>query len=300
MRVALLGYGAVAAVHARGFAQRAELSTVYGPDRAKAQAFALAHAIAHAEIELEAAVARADAAIVCSPSPLHYPQSRQVLAARRHCLVELPSCASVREAQDLHTLACGHGLTLQCAQTSRYLEPYRRLREWIPSGRLGAIQHATYIRSIPPRSRSWTDDALLHHAEHPLDLFLDWFGSLEPLGCAAHPGVPGAQDLSLLALAAVNIPISISISYTARLAEVRMTIVGSQHTVATDGFSYIASDDPALNWKGDEQQVYEQAVAEQDRHFLDACRNGTGGIPWEENIRLTNCVEKFAGLWNRR
>jgi len=299
MRVALLGYGAVAAVHARGFGPHGAVAAVYGPDRAKAEAFAGAYGIGHAGSELEAAVARADAAIVCSPSPLHSQQSRQVLAAGRHCLVELPACASGREALDLDALARAGGLTLQCAQTSRYLEPYRRLREWIRSGRLGGIQHVTYIRSIPPRVRSWTDDALLHHAEHPLDLFLDWFGELHPLGCAANPGVPGAQDLSLLA-SADNVPIAISISYTSRLGEVRMTIIGSRHTAVTDGFGYINSDDPGLNWSGDEVQVYEQAVAAQDGQFLNACRNGEGGIPWAETIRLTNCMEEFASLWNGR
>ena len=299
MRVAILGYGSVAAVHARGLKGHAELAAVFGPNREKAEAFARANEITDAETELRAALDRADAAIVCSPSHLHYRQASQALTNGVSCLVELPACASSVEAGELATIARSRQLTVQCAHTSRYLEPYRLLREWIQADSLGEICHVTYVRAILPRARSWADDALLHHAEHPLDLFLDWFGSVQPLGCAAYPDVPGAQDLSLVGSVCGGVPVAVSISYTARLAEVKMTIVGSRHTVATDGFSYIASDDADLTWKGDEQQFYERAVADQDKQFLKACRSGEGGIPWADTIRLTNLVEEFSKLWNR-
>ena len=48
MRIALIGYGAVAAVHARGLvdAPDTRLVAVIGPDLAKAQAFARTHGAA--------------------------------------------------------------------------------------------------------------------------------------------------------------------------------------------------------------------------------------------------------------
>lgn len=298
MRIALIGYGAVAAAHARALPSHAELAAVFGPDPVKAEAFARAHGAIRAATDLETALCRADAAIVCSPSPRHYEHAAAALAAGVSTLVELPACASLEQARRLDALARAAHRNLQCAHTSRYLEPYRRIGGWIRAGVLGEIRQVTYVRAILPRTRSWTDDALLHHAEHPLDLFLNWFGAIRALGCAAHPGVPGAQSVALLGSLNENAPVTISISYEARLAEAKMTLAGSRHTVATDGFGYIESDNPELSWKGDREQAYEQAIAEQDHAFLNACVEGHDGVPWQETIGLTACMEDFAKLWN--
>ncbi len=299
MRVALIGYGAVAVIHSRRLAGYAKLISVFGPDETKARTFAQAHEIPNAYVDLERALAGSDAAIICSPSALHFEQAKAALEAGVHVLVELPACVSVAEAETLSAVARSRRLVLQCAHTSRYAEPYRRVSEWIKTGALGEIRHVHYIRCIPPRKRSWTDDALLHHAEHPLDLFLHWFGFIKPLGCAAYPCIPGAQDLSLIASVCNNVPVSVSISYTSRLPEVKMTLIGTEHTIATDGFTYIAADEPGFTWQGDERQVYESAIQKQDISFLNACRDGQGGVPWHETVKLTNCISEFANLWNR-
>jgi 2-hydroxy-4-carboxymuconate semialdehyde hemiacetal dehydrogenase len=293
MRVALIGYGAVAGVHARCLKDRTELLTVFGPDQTKAEAFAELHGIRHADTDLKTALGRSEIAIICSPSPLHYEQAKEALSKGVHVLVELPACTSTAEANDLAILAGKHQLTLQCAHTSRYLEPYRRLTGWMQAGALGDIRHVHYVRSIPPRRRSWTDDALWHHAAHALDLFLLWFGSLEPLSCAAYPGVPGTQDLALAALVPGKAPAAVSISYTARLPETKMTVIGADHTVVTDGFTYVSSDDARFTWQGCEPTVYESAIQEQDTAFCEACRGSQTGVPWNQTIRLTNCVTDF-------
>jgi 2-hydroxy-4-carboxymuconate semialdehyde hemiacetal dehydrogenase len=297
MRVGLIGYGAVAAVHARCLKQHVELVTVCGPDKRKAEAFAELHGIRYADTNLKVALGRAETAIICSPSSMHYEQAIEALHAGVHVLIELPPCTSKVEAEDLAMAAEKHRWILQCAHTSRYLEPYRRLTNWIQEGALGDIRHVQYVRSIPPRTRSWTDDALWHHASHALDLFLLWFGSLEPLSCAAHPSVPGAQDLSLTALGSGNAPIAVSISYTSRLPETKMTIIGTNHTVATDGFSYMSSDDAHFTWQGCEQTAYESAIQEQDAAFCEACCGSQSGVPWNQTIRLINCVTEFLNLW---
>ena len=299
MRITLIGYGAVAAVHARGLKPHAELVAVCGPDASKAEAFAERHGIGRTDTNMKTALSRADAAIICSPSPLHYEQAREALHAGVHVLIELPACTSRAEAEDLAVLAEKGGLTLQCAHTSRYLEPYRRLTSWLQQGALGDIRHMQYVRSIPPRNRSWTDDALWHHAGHALDLFLLWFGTLAPLSCAAYPGIPGAQDLSLTALAPGNIPVAVSISYTSQLPETKMTAIGTGHTVATDGFSYMSSDDARFTWRGCEQTTYESAIQEQDAAFCEACGGSRTGVPWDQTIRLTGCVTGCSNLWRR-
>lgn len=299
MRVALIGYGAVAAIHAARLKNRTELVAVAGPDGEKAERFAQQHDIPNAERELKSALSRCNAAIICSPSPAHFVQAKEALESSINVLVELPACSSIAEAETLQALAQSRDVIVQCAHTSRYAESYQRITNWIRTNALGEIRHIRYVRSIPPRKRSWLDDALLHHAEHPLDLLLYWFGPVRALGCVAHPGVPGSQEVALLASVCAGVPVSISISYTSRFSEVQMTIVGSEHTIATDGFTYVRSDDPTLTWRGDEQHVYECAIEKQDIAFLEACRNGYGGIPWSETIELTRCVEDFANIWRQ-
>ena len=298
MRVALVGYGAVAAVHARGLKDHTELLTVCGPDQRRAEGFAELYGVRHADTNLKTAVGRADIAVLCSPSPLHYEQASEALDAGVHVLVELPACTSKAEVENLAMLAGKRQRVLQCAHTSRYLEPYRRLTGWMQAGALGEIRHVQYVRSIPPRKRSWTDDALWHHAGHALDLFLLWFGSVKPLSCAAHPAVPGAQDLSLTALTPTKAPVAVAISYSSQLSETKMTVIGANHTVVTDGFTYMSSDEARFTWQGNEQPVYESAIEEQDKAFCAACGGSKTGVPWHQTIKLTNCVADFIDLWN--
>jgi hypothetical protein len=65
-----------------------------------------------------------------------------------------------------------------------------------------------------------------------------------------------------------------------------MLIVGSEHTVETDGFSYVNSDLAELRLQAAQQEVYEQAVGKQDLEFLSACTGENAFIDWAETVRL--------------
>lgn len=292
IRVAIIGYGAVAAIHARQLARQPEvaLAVVSGPDREKAAVFAAAHNVAHHTDDLNEAMEQADAAIIASPSPLHFEQARLSLQAGAHTLVELPPCETLAEAEALAELANTRGSLLRCAHTSRYLAPYLRIKQLIQSGALGQIEQINYLRHLAPRERSWTDDALLHHSAHPLDLLLDWFGATEAIGCVA---TSQSQNVSLLARLPTGAPVSISVSYASRLPQSRMLIVGSQHTIETDGFSFLRSDLSEASQQWDAQATYEQAIGAQDTDFIAACRAQSIGIEWAETIRLMRLVGEF-------
>jgi predicted dehydrogenase len=298
LRLAISGYGEVAALHARQLreCQGAALAAVYGPNAEKARAFAAAHGIDTAVDSLDAALEAADALMVCSPSGLHAEQAARALEAGRHTLVELPACGSVAEAERLAEVAQRRGLVLQCAHTSRYLPPYQRLTGLLHEGILGPIQQLRYVRQIAPRGRSWVDDALLHHAEHPLDLFQRWFGSVRPRGCAAHPQVERCQNLALVGELEDGAPVTVSISYTARLARVELAAIGRDHTIETDGFGFLRSDLPELCLDYDPEQSYERAIRDQDAAFVQCCLEGDGGVPWEDTVKLTRLMEAFRKL----
>lgn len=298
MRIAIVGYGAVAAIHARELAHGsdAELAVVCGPDAKKAEAFALEHGIKRTVTSVDDIVGVADAAIVCSPSGLHFEQARALLQAGVSTLVELPACSSLHEALELGRLAEERGLILQCAHTSRYVEPSRRLGEALSRGTLGSVLQIHSMRTLTLRKRSWSDDALLHHAAHPLHLLLHWFPSLRLIGCAAQPAAIGAQDVAVLAALDHGAPATISISYSSHLPKSEMIVIGDRHTFSTDGFSRVRSDLSELDWDGDAEEAYHTSIRNQDLDFLRACRGEKAGTPWDETITLMRTIDELRQL----
>lgn len=298
IRVAIVGCGAVGSIHAAQLAGQpgVELTAVYGPEPESARAFAAQYGVQTVATSLDEAIAAADAVIVCSPSPLHFDQARECLGAGRHTLVELPPCGDAREAVELGAIAQQQGVLLGCTHTSRYLAPYARIHEALRSGLLGEIQEISYIRYPQLRPRQWTDNALLHHAAHVIDLVMHWCGGLEPLACVTFPRASSAQSVSLVAALPGGKSLTAAISYGARLPVGGMVVVGSKHTVETDGFGYVRSDLEEMRLTADSRDIYERAIAAQDVHFLEACRGNTTYIPWAETEDLMRMIQRFQAL----
>jgi 2-hydroxy-4-carboxymuconate semialdehyde hemiacetal dehydrogenase len=298
IKIAMIGYGAVGSIHVDKLAAEpdVELRAVYGPQLEKASAFAGAHTIKEAHATIAEAITGVDMAIVCSPSALHFEQAYECLEHGVHTLVELPPCVTAAEAVSLGEMARSRGVLLGCAHTSRFVSTYARIRESIRENVLGAVQEINYTRHHHLRERSWTDNALLHHGAHPVDLLFDWCGGLEPQACVALPDAQHAQTVAMLARLPSGGPATLNITYTSRLPHVRMLVVGEQHTLETDGFTYLRSDLADLQFEGDGQQVYEQAIRDQDVAFLRACRGQEQFVPWEETVKLVRTMNRFKAL----
>jgi 2-hydroxy-4-carboxymuconate semialdehyde hemiacetal dehydrogenase len=301
MRVAMIGCGAVGSVHATYLASQpdVELTAVYNPEPDSAVTFAGRYGVHTIATSVEEAVAATDAAIVCSPSAVHYEQALACLRAGRPTLIELPPCGEPGEAEELGAIARQRGVVVGCAHTSRYLAPYARIQAAIQSGLLGQIQEISYIRYPQLRPRAWIDNALLHHAAHVIDLAMQWCGGLAPLAplaCTVFPDASSAQSVSLLAMLPGGKSLTAAISYGAKLPISQMVVVGTKHTVETDGFSYMRSDIEELRFTGDERTVYEQAIAAQDAQFFGACRGETTYIPWAETENLMRMIHRFKML----
>jgi 2-hydroxy-4-carboxymuconate semialdehyde hemiacetal dehydrogenase len=282
LRVGIIGCGSVAAVHARQLRKMAdvELRVACGPE---AQDFAAEHGFLSVAASIGSAIPLMDVAIVCSPSQMHYAQSVELLRAGIPVLVEFPACGSELEAREIGEV--GRDAYVACAHTSRYLEAFRRLRRVIDEGELGMLRQINYVRHIPPRQRSWRDDALTHHAAHVLDLLLQWFGVVAPVSCVARP-VEEAQDLTLKAIAGEGAQVVVDISYTSQLPRLEMTISGDRHSVSTDGFGFVRGDAPGLDAKFDGGREYERAIFLQDRDFLRRA-----GVPWSDTVRLARLTD---------
>ena len=287
MRVAIIGCGAVAAVHAAALRRLGvSIAAVCDSNIDKARSFASRFGVARSVAGLSSALEEVDAVLVTSPSPLHYEHAIEALGRECNVLVELPPCESAGEASLLDEAARRSNLVLRCAHTSRYLEPYQRIGDWIRERRLGQIRHLHYWRRVVPARRDWADNAWLHHAAHPVDLFLHWFGSLETVGCTASPCGNAPTDVSMLARLPNGAPASIAISYSAKEAGSRLDVIGEECTIVTDGLSFLHSSHSEMNWQRDATNVYEQAIASQDLDFIRCCETGDGGVSWWETTRM--------------
>lgn len=298
IRVAMIGCGAVGSIHAAHLAVRpdVELVAVYSPEQENAAAFATRYGIRTVAASVKEAASIADVAIICSPSALHFEQSRECLRAGRHVLSEFPPCHEPSEAEELGAIAQQQGVRLGCAHTSRYLAPYALIHAALKSGRIGEIQEVSYMRYPQLRPRAWTDNALLHHGAHLIDLILQWCGELKPIACTTFPDASSAQSVSMMATLPGGKPLTATISYGAKIPSSRMVVVGATHTIETDGFSYLRSSLEALQFIGEEHAVYEQAIVAQDEQFLNACRGENTYIPWTETEDLIRMIRQFRVL----
>jgi predicted dehydrogenase len=296
-KIAMIGTGAVGAIHAAQLIAdpEVELTAVYNPDVALAAAFASQFGFRSVARSLQEAFTGANIAIVCSPSQHHREQARMCLQAGLHTLVELPACETVADAEDLAHCAAQHGLQLGCAHTARYLHPYIQIRDDLRQRRLGAIQHVNYVRFPRLNPKAWLDHALAHHAGHILDLFMDWFGGMDPIAAALLPDDKFTRTASLLARLPGGGSAALTISYDSQLPVNNLLVIGDKHTIESDGFSFVRSDDGVLH-QYIQQPVYENAIRDQDRAFLAACQ-GTGGfVDWQDTIRLMRTIERLKSL----
>lgn len=298
MRVAIIGCGAVGSIHAACLREHpeVEITSVFSPDVESAASFAATHHITKIGGSIRTALVGADMAVICSPSAYHFEQARECIQAGLHTLIELPACGRPDEAEELGAEAAKKGVLVGCAHTARYLQPYAMIRSALQAAQIGEIRAIQYVRHLQLRARAWNDNALVHHAAHAMDLAMRWCGEVKLVGCVANPNADSAQSTSILAMLPGGGPLSVNVSYESRLPASSMVVVGTKGTIATNGFSDLRSDLPDLQFTGDEQLVYQNAIAEQDSDFVGACFAKSRFVPWSETMDLVRMISALKNL----
>ncbi len=120
-----------------------------------------------------------DAAIINTPSELHYEQSKAALKAGAHVLVAKPITNEFGQAVELVELAESAGRTLSVGQQVRYNRHYTAVRRFVESGALGDVEAAWLMNSKPrpePANLATMDQpALYENACHHFDSLLAVF-----------------------------------------------------------------------------------------------------------------------------
>ena len=151
MRIGLLGYGAIAAEHARAMTKLGcSLVAVAGPRLDGAVAFAEAHGVARAYDAVDAVVGAGDidAIVVASPSGAHAAQTVASLEEGKHVLCEVPLGVSLVETERATRHSVVSERCVMVCQTYRFFDPMLSLREMVA----GDVLRHVVVRLMPNRT----------------------------------------------------------------------------------------------------------------------------------------------------
>ena len=285
--VAILGYGAIADMHAVALRTAgARLLVVAGPKEGEAREFAARHGVEGVVTDPLAAIQAdgVEAVVIASPSPVHAPQAAAALEAGRHALVEIPLALTEAAAEALVAQATAVQRTLMVCHTLRYWAPIGAARAamaaagWQPRN-IVARGLSRRLENVgwTGRRRSWTDDLLWHHGGHIVDMVLQLLGQpVTEVTAEVGPiwdgsGLP--MDYAIALRTAEGAVATIALSYNSRLGASDYVLIGEPDTILIQGANVTSADGPILSGE-DVATVQERAVLAQDLDFLECVRSG--------------------------
>ena len=186
-RVALVGCGKVAGIHADALRSLPEVEFVAACDiqLSRAGAFAAKHGVRpFADLGTMLRDARPEVVIIGTPHPLHAEAAIRAAEAGVHVLVEKPLAASLADCDAMLAAAKKAGVLLGVISQRRFYEPVRRMKAAIDAGKIGTpalgvfIQYswrdAAYYTSDPWRGKWDTEGGgvLVNQSPHQLDILL--------------------------------------------------------------------------------------------------------------------------------
>lgn len=206
LRIALCGYGPMGRMHAELLAKQQDVKIVGVADaeaelRARAERDTGAPTYETAEALLDAA--RADLAIVATPTFVHARHAMYALRKGLHVLCEKPMAIDSKECEEMARVARETGRMLTVGHVLRFWPEYVHLKQVIDSGELGALRTLSMQRlgGVTRGWRDWFLDEKLGGTQifdrhiHDSDLVL-WLigkpkavhtvGRVEPVGGTVH------------------------------------------------------------------------------------------------------------------
>lgn len=285
--IALLGYGAIAAMHVPAIRHAGgRIEVVAGPRTAELQRFAVEHGIEVHTPDVGGAIEHpgVEAVVIASPTQVHVPQATQALEAGRHVLVEIPLATSLGDGERLVALARDRGRVLAVCHTLRYWRPVEELEEalatrgWRPThvvARALSLRHGDV--GWTGRPRTWVDDLLWHHGGHVMDEVLSLLGApvVEVVSASgqAWPMSGRPMDHAIALRTADGGIATIALSYHARIGASEYLVIGEHESVVLAG-GEIRWSDGTVSGSPDVDSVQMAAVVAQDADFLAAVRRG--------------------------
>ncbi len=148
-RFGILGAGSIAAHFCKAIplVEGAELVAVASKSRERAEAFARENGVPQAYGSYEEMLREADINIVYIATTHNFHRENILLClnAGKHVLCEKSMVTCAADAREVFRLAKEKNLFCMEAMWSRFLPQYRKAKQWIEEGRIGAIQSADVV-----------------------------------------------------------------------------------------------------------------------------------------------------------
>ncbi|MBN8995851.1 MAG: Gfo/Idh/MocA family oxidoreductase [Rhizobiales bacterium] len=319
LRVALAGAGAISHYHLIAWAheKRAEVVAICDPDTARARSRAAEGRGARVYPSLKDALADGgiDAVDIASPRATHAGLVELAVDAGMPVLCQKPLARTLAEAETLAASVAGRARVM-VHENWRFRPWYRRIRQWLEDGRLGAVEQVdmamlssgmlpdeTGARPLLVRQpymltepRLMIADVLIHH----LDVLRWLFGPLRVLDARMTntlPGIVVGETLAVIFLeTGTHAPVTLRGSMVAAgepvRTEDRLAAMGAAAAVRLAGTSLSLTGVVPLSESFDFAASYQESFDATVRHFVDCL---AGGRPFEtevaDNLETLRLVE---------
>jgi predicted dehydrogenase len=191
LRLAIIGCGAVAAIHHLPAAMACagvEVTVLVDRDRERAAALAGKFGVPGVATSVAAALPLVDAAIVTVPNPLHSQVACELLAGGAHVLVEKPMASSTAECDAMLAAAATAQRVLAVGLEFRFFDATVLVSELLASAVVGPLRSFDLRLGVISRWPFVSDHflkpgggVLADYGTHLLDVLLAWLGDLEVL-----------------------------------------------------------------------------------------------------------------------
>jgi predicted dehydrogenase len=193
IRTAVVGAGRLGGFHAQKLSQNAQVELVavadpFAPNRNQVASVCHCESLA----DHHSLFGRIDAAVIASPTGLHYDLAKELLEAGVHLLVEKPLCNDSADAEALVSLARRKNLILQVGHVERFNPAFTAAAECIKSPKyIDAVRASGY--TFRSTDVGVVLDLMIHDIDLVLSLVKSRVRSVEAMGVSV---VGGHEDVA--------------------------------------------------------------------------------------------------------
>ncbi len=229
-RIAVIGCGAAASKYClpalTAYADFAERVVLIDRDPERAASVAAQWGIRSSGSDYQELPADVAAAMITTPHHLHAEQAVHLLNSGKHVLVEKPLGMTAAEASQVLSAAERAGKSVMVNNCRRLFPAYRRVREILASGELGAISSISVSDGAPFDWQSASDfyvrniriakGVLLDRGAHTVDVVCWWLHGTPDVTASKSDNFGGGEASMDIELAYKGIPISLNFSRLVR------------------------------------------------------------------------------------
>jgi UDP-N-acetylglucosamine 3-dehydrogenase len=176
----------------------------------------------------ELAPATFDAAVIATPTALHFDVASEFISMGKHLLVEKPITSTFAQARELLASAHGKGVRLAVGHVERFNPAVRKLREIIKEGWLGTPIHFSFTRvGGYPDTLITGNNVILDLAVHDIDILRGLVGPVKLAHSMCHAiwkeGVVDTAEIFVSALSGPSASMHVNWVTPTKIRSIRVT-----------------------------------------------------------------------------